>query len=122
MFSHIFWVKIIAGKGIGRIYKYNQRNWPYPSPTTSFVIPQRSDTSIKTQQASASDASIGAHDLSPYGLYQSTNHHGNTVVNDNDDSQSFGTLKKHSCSSYCFGDKTTTMNKPYSFKLPPPGK
>ena len=68
MFSHIFWFKIIAGKGIGRIYKYNQRNWPYPSPTTSFVIPQRSDTSIKTQYNFFSDASVGAHDVASSGL------------------------------------------------------
>ena len=31
------------GERIGRIYKYDQRNWPYPSPNTTFFIPQHSD-------------------------------------------------------------------------------
>ena len=34
-------VKIIIEKVIGHIYKYDQRNWPYPSPNTTFVIPPR---------------------------------------------------------------------------------
>ena len=73
------------GKGIRNIYKYEQRNWPYISPNTNFIITQRSDTSIQTQRNSSSDASVGAHDLVSYLLDQSTNHHGNTDVNDNDD-------------------------------------
>ena len=51
------------GKGIGRIYKYDQRNWPYPYPNTTFVIPQCSDTSIKPKKNSAYDAYVGGHDL-----------------------------------------------------------
>ena len=37
-------VKIIMSKGIGCIYKYDQQNWPYPSPNTTFVVPKFSDT------------------------------------------------------------------------------
>ena len=52
-----------------------------------FLILPRSDTSIQTQRNSASDASVGANDVAPSGLDQSTNHHGNTDVKYNDDSQ-----------------------------------
>ena len=48
-------------------------------------------TSIQTQRNIASDASVGENYVSSSGLYQSTNHHGNTDFNNNDDSQSFET-------------------------------
>ena len=79
------------GKGIGRICKYEQRKCPYPYPNTTFVIPKFSGTSIHTQINSSSCDSMGEHDLAYARLYQSTNHHGNTDLNDNDDSQSFET-------------------------------
>ena len=79
--------EITTGKVIFGIYKYDQRNCPYPSPNTTFLILPRSDTSIQTQRNSASDASVGANDVAPSGLDQSTNHHGNTDVKYNDDSQ-----------------------------------
>ena len=85
-FSHIFLFGITTGKGIGRIYKYDHRNLPYPSKNTNFIIPQRSDTYIQVQHNSASDAYVGAHDVVWSGLDQSTNHHGNADVKDNDDS------------------------------------
>ena len=75
------------GKLIVRIYKYDQRNWPYPPPNTTFVIPQFYDTYIKNQHKSASIASVYSHYLESSGLDQSTNHHGNTDVKDNNDSQ-----------------------------------
>ena len=75
------------GKVFVRIYKYEQRNWPYPCPNTTFEIQQRSETSIQTKCNSAYDASVGAHDEEQAGLYQGTNHHGNTYARINDDSQ-----------------------------------
>ena len=86
-FSHIFSLGITMGKGIGRICNYDQLNWPYPSPNNTFIIAQRSDTSIQTQHISAYDASVVAHDSASALLDQITNHHGNTDVNNNDDSQ-----------------------------------
>ena len=73
-----------TGKGFGRIYKYDQWNWPYPPPNTTFFITKCSDTSIQTQQSSASYAYVVAHALASSGLYQIKNRHGNTDVNDND--------------------------------------
>ena len=75
------------GKGIIHIYKYDHMNWPNPSPNTTFIISQNSVTSIQNQRNSASDASVDVHDVASSVLDQSTNHHGNTDVNDNDDSQ-----------------------------------
>ena len=101
-FSQLFLCEIIIGKGIIHIYKYDQRNWPYPPPTTNFIVPKRSGTSIQTQCNSVYDAYVGAHDASSSGLNQSTNLHGNIDVKDNDDSRSFDTPRKNNCSSSCF--------------------
>ena len=79
--------RITTGKGISCVYKYDHRNRPYLSQKQTLVIPQHSETYIQTQQTSASDASVGAHALTSSGLDQSTNHHGNTDVNNNCDSQ-----------------------------------
>ena len=75
------------GKGIVFIYKYYQKNCPYPSPNTKFFIPQSSDTTIQTQHNLEYDASMGVHSLVSAELDQSTNHNGNTDVNDNYNSQ-----------------------------------
>ena len=115
-------VKINTCKVIGRIYKYDHRNWPYPYPNTTFAIPPRFDTSIQTQHNSASDASAGENYEASYGLDQSTNHYGNTDVNDNDDSKSFDTSWKNNCRSYYFGDTINTTATPQSSTLTPPGK
>ena len=56
-------VKIIMGKGIGHIYKYDQRNWSYPSPNNTFIIPPHFYISIKTQCNSSYGASVGANDV-----------------------------------------------------------
>ena len=56
------------GKGIGRIYKYDQQNWPYPFPNTTFVITPYLNTSIQPQRNIASDASAGANDEVSAGL------------------------------------------------------
>ena len=114
-------LKITTGKGISCIYKYDQQNWPYTYINTNFVIPKRSDISIKTQCNSASDASVDAHDGSSAELYQSTNHLCNTDVNNNDDSQSFETPRENNCNSSSFGDTITTITTPCSSKLTPPG-
>ena len=57
IFSHIFClelpVKITIGKGIDRIEKHDQRNWPNPYTNTTFIIPPCFDTSIQTQINSA---------------------------------------------------------------------
>ena len=55
-------VKIPMGKVIGRIYKYDQHTWPYPSPNTNFIIPPNFDTSIQTKRNSDYDASVGEND------------------------------------------------------------
>ena len=34
---------VTIGKGIGRVYNYSQRNWPNPSPNTTFFVPPISD-------------------------------------------------------------------------------
>ena len=51
------------GKGIGRIHKQIQKNWPYPSPNTNFILSQRPDPYIQTHRTSDSDATIDAHTL-----------------------------------------------------------
>ena len=117
-FLTIVLFKTTIGKRIGRIYKYDQRNWPYPSSSTNFFIPQPSDTSIKTQRTSAYYSSISAHDLASSGLYHFANHHVTTDVNDNDDSQSFETPRENNWSYSCFRGIITTTNTPYSSTLP----
>ena len=109
-------------KGIGRIYKYDQQNWPYPSQNTAFVVTQISEASIQTQCTSASDANVGEHTLSSSGFDQRNKHHVNTDINNNDYSQSFETPRGDNCSSYSFGDTTNTTNTPYSSTLPLPVK
>ena len=59
---------------------------PYPPPDTSFIMKKSSDSYIQNQRKSAYDSSMGAHDLASAGFDQSTNHHGNNDVRDNDDS------------------------------------
>ena len=80
-------VKISIGKGIVRIYKYEQRKWPYLSTNNTIRIRPHFDTSIQTQFNSDSDASEGSNYMVSSGLYQSTNHHINTDGKDNDHSQ-----------------------------------
>ena len=67
-------------------------------------------------------ASMGAHDVASAGLDQRTNHHGNTYVKDNDDSQSFETPRKNNFSYSSFGNTITTTTTTRSSKIPPPGK
>ena len=57
------------GKGISRIYIYDQRNCVYTSANNHVVIPQHYDTSIKTQHNSAFDDSVTANYVASYGLY-----------------------------------------------------
>ena len=120
VFLTIFLFGITMGKVIDRTYKYDQRNWPFPSPNTNFFIPPHSDTSRQTQPNSSSDSSVGAQDVASAGLYQSTNQHGNMDVKDNDYSQSFETPRKLNCSSSSFDVTITTITKPQSSSLPPP--
>ena len=56
-------IEITVGKGIVRIHKQSQTNWPYPSPNTTFVILKHPYTFIQTQRTSYCDASLGAHAL-----------------------------------------------------------
>ena len=74
------------GKGIDRIYKYDQQNWLYTSLNTTFVLPQFYENYIQTQRTSAFFASMGAHALLYYLSNQSNIHNGNTDVENNDDS------------------------------------
>ena len=53
---------------------------------------------------------------------QSTIHHLNTDVNDNEDSRLFETPMKNHRSSSFFGDTIITTIMPNLFKLPPPVK
>ena len=82
-------------------------------PKHYFFVIQLSETYIQNQCNGASGAYVGAHALASSGLDQSTNHHGNTDVNDNDDSQLFETPRENNCSSFCFGDKINTIATPY---------
>ena len=91
----MFLLEINMGKVIGLVFKYNQINWPYLYPDTTFFIPQCSGISIQTQRKSVSGACVGAHDVKSAILDQSTNHHGNTYVKDNDYSQTFETPRKN---------------------------
>ena len=118
-------VKITISKGIGRIYKYYQRNCPYIYSNTNFIVPPPFDTYIQTQCNSAYDASMGANDVSSAVLDQITNHRANTDSKDNDDSQSYeapwaeggGGVRSSS-----FGDKITTTTTPQLCTLSPPEK
>ena len=78
----------------------DQRNWPYPFLIPSIVLLQCSETSFKNQHTCAFDDSMGAYSLASSLSDQSTSHHVNKNVNDNDDSPSFETHRKniHSCS------------------------
>ena len=109
-------------KVIGCIYKYDQRNWPYPPPNTIFFIPPHFDTSIQNQRNSAYDASVVAKDVAPDRLYQRTNHRGNMNGKDNDDSQSYETHQKNNFCSSSFGDTIATTTTPRPSTLPPSGK
>ena len=122
VFFSQFFFGITMGKVIAHIYKYDHRNWPYPSSNTTLVIPKCSYPYIQTQRNSASDASAGGNDVESSGLYQSNNHHGDTDGKDNNDLQSYETPRENSCQSSYFGDsiKTTITLKLYT--LPPPGK
>ena len=111
-----------TGKVIGSTYKYGQQNWPYLYPNNDFLIPQLFENYIQTQCTSDYDAYVGTHALVYYGLDKSTNHHSNTDVNNNDDSQSFETHRKNNYRSSCFCDTITTTNTPYSSTLPPTAK
>ena len=91
-------------------------------PQTLFFIPQRSDTYIQIQHNSASDTYVGSHALESSWLYQSTNYRDNTDVNDDDSSQSFGTMKENNCGYSCFGDKINKTTTPNPSTLPPYGK
>ena len=63
MFSSHFLSEITTGKRISRIYKYDQRNWPYPYPKTTFFIPKCYDTYIQTQRNSDSGTSVVSLDV-----------------------------------------------------------
>ena len=67
-------------------YSYDRLNENSDS-STNVVLPPRCDTYIKTQCNSSPDAYVGSNYVSSAGLDQSTNHHGTTDGNDNDDSQ-----------------------------------
>ena len=67
-------------------YSYDRSN-ENTDPNTTVVLPPHFDSSIQTQPNSASDDSACANCVASDGLYQSTNHHGNTDKNDSDDLQ-----------------------------------
>ena len=100
------------GKVIGRIYKYDQRNYPYPSPNTTFVITPSFYTYIQTQCSSDYVAYAGANYESLAGLYRSTNHNINTDVSDNNNSQSFEKPSKKNCQYSSFGYTISTTTTP----------
>ena len=75
--------EINTGEVFGRIYKYIQRNWPYPPAKYNLVLPHRSDISVQTQKTSACGASVYAHALESDVSHQRNSYHANTDVNDN---------------------------------------
>ena len=114
--------EITLGKGIGRIHKHSQRNWPYPSPNIISFLLQCNDPYIQTQLTSACDASVGTHALASAVSYKITIHHVNNDFNDNYDSRSFEIPRKNNCSSTYFGDTITKTATSNLSKLPPTGK
>ena len=122
LFSSNLPFETTTGKGIGHIYKYEHQKWTYPYPNTTFVIKPRFYTSIQTKCNSDSYCSAGANDLSSSVLDQSTNHHVNTDVNNNDDSQSYDTHWKNNCRYSSSDDIITTTTTPQLSTLPPTGK
>ena len=68
------------------LYSYDRLNENTDSNTT-VILPPYFDTSIQPQQNNDSDSSAGAKDVTPAGLDQHTNHHGNKDGKDNNDSQ-----------------------------------
>ena len=82
------------------VKEIDRRNWQYPFLIPSIILRQCSETSLKNQHTCAFDDSMGTYSLASSISDQSTSHHVNTNVNDNDDSQSFETHRKnnHSCS------------------------
>ena len=88
---------------------------PLSTPKHYFFISLCSETSIQTQHTYASDSSVGAHYLASFILDQSKNHHFNTDINDNDDSQSFETPRKFFHRSTSFGEKPT--RRPHQIHL-----
>ena len=125
LLSH-FLFEIISQNSHGqrnRLYLKNyQQNWPYPYPSTNFVIPTNFDITIQTQRNSASDASVGANDVASSVLDQSNNKHVNRDGKDNDDSHSYETPEKNNCRYSSSGDTITTATTPRSPTLPTPGK
>ena len=77
---------------------------------------------MKTQQKSAYDTSVGENVLASSALDKITNHHNNTDVRNNIDSQSFETLRTSNFSYSSFGDTIATTTTPQSYTLPPPRK
>ena len=111
-FSQLFLLKITTGKGIGRIYKYDQQNWTYGYPNTNFVIPPCYDTYIQTQLNIFSDSYVDANYVSSCGLDQNIYHNVNTDVKDNYDSKLFETTRKHNYNPLSFGNTTATTTTP----------
>ena len=104
--------QITMGKEFGRIYKYDQRDWIYTSPKTTFVIPPFFDTYIQTQCNSASYAYVGSNDVASAILYKIPNHHGNMDVKYNGDSQSYETPQKNNYCSSFYGGTIATKSAP----------
>ena len=61
---------------------------------------------------------MGTHYLESYALYQSTSHHVNTDVNDNENLQYFESPRENNRSSSCLGDKITTTTTSNLSKIP----
>ena len=82
------------GKGIGRVYKHSQRNWPYPSLNITFVVPPLSDNTTFHGtiggKITSPDNQIATKPLAC--LYSTSKL--DSEVNLGDDSNSFSTPRK----------------------------
>ena len=126
-------------KGIGHVYKHTRRSWPYPSPNKNVFVPPRSVSSQKKDSTRDCGASTIAITRPSPKSKLTTIDNFDTDVNNNDDSQSFVTPRKHNHSATELRDRNNTTTlvqlKPYprlfqhspytptaSLKIPPSRK
>ena len=99
------------GKGISRFYKNSQWKWPYPSPNTIFVVPPCSDFLPQSDITNYWSADIITRNQpSPISNLTTTNQV-DTGVNNDDDTKSFVTSRKHYHRTPEICDKNITTNQ-----------
>ena len=99
------------GKGILRIYKHTQHNWPYPHPNTKSVVPLRSTSSPKNDSTNDYSAALIAHNQpSPVSNLTTTNQV-DTDVNNYGNTQYFATPRRYNHSTPEIRGTNTTITQ-----------